>query len=89
MALPIPDWLQEKKLIRELPDGQFRECTKAEIDRAYFTYVRRKRLEGVIDHAEKQRAAIIEGCKHPVCFDDPGFPYNTRICLCCGHVSLL
>lgn len=89
MALPLPDHLKDKRFIRELPNGQFRDCSQAEIDKANFTRVRRLRLEGVIDHAQKQRAAIIEGCKHPVCFDEPGVPYDVRVCLCCGHVSLL
>lgn len=39
--------------------------------------------------AQHQLDTIKAQCKHVVCYDEPGHPYDVRICVACGYESLL
>lgn len=81
---------KEPFYIHELPNGQYRPATEEEILTATRTKI-------VIDDISQQIANLtkrledmrLENCKHIVCYDVEGFPYNVRVCVACGKQSLL
>lgn len=77
------------RYIQELKDGGFRDVTELESTKALKIGNERKRLIKEKDNLEQQIKKIYDDCNHPVCFDEPGFMYDSRICVQCGHISLL
>lgn len=82
---------QGRYLIHEVKEGKYKgkykKPEKDEIGAALKAEKRRKILLKKINDAEKEIHKISEGCTHPVCYDEPGYVYHTRICITCGHTS--
>lgn len=75
--------------IQELPNGSYREVSNAELLTSQVIGNKRKHLLKEKDNIKKQLNDIYDGCTHPVCYDEAGFPYDVRTCVRCGHTSLL
>lgn len=75
--------------IHELPDGNFRYSTDAEIADALVVGARRKELWAQMDRAKAELEAISKECKHLACVDTDGFPYTIRDCVACGYGTVL
>jgi len=81
-------------LIHELASGQFRPATKHERLNALTLENRRLSNQRILEECQRQLKLITESCKHQVVYDEPADSpacggYTSRICVACGHVSLL
>ena len=77
------------KYIQELPDGNYRSCNEGEILHAIGNQRKRLELQDKLEHIKATLKIVQDTCKHPVCWDEPGYIYHTRHCITCGHNSLL
>jgi len=77
------------RYIIELDDGSFRNCTEAEILEAFRIQVIVNDLRELIKHATLKMDKIFKECKHEVCYDVAGHPYDIRHCVICGHTSII
>lgn len=75
--------------IHELPEGKYRDATSDEIIVAKAIQSRREQLQKQLSEIEEELALIRKTCTHVVTYDEAGFPYDTRICVSCGYMSLL
>ncbi|HET8687142.1 MAG TPA: hypothetical protein VFM18_10850 [Methanosarcina sp.] len=69
--------------------GKFRQTDELEYHHAKVLHDHRVKLEETIRKAEEELKYLVSNCKHPVCYDTPGIPYDVRHCTICGHQSLL
>ncbi len=76
-----------RQYIKDLPKGQYRDCTKEEIDTALKKANQVNTLQTQIAALKNEVDDIIKDCDH-VYYDEAGFPYNIRICVVCGHSYL-
>ena len=81
--------MSERHYIHEFPNGTLRDATPDEVAAAQMTAAEVARLTKVIEEVSAQRKALTNGCKHPVCWDEEGHPYDIRKCLRCGHEDLI
>ena len=86
----------ERRIIHELPSGQFRDLEPSEMEQALADEARLndmfkdiRKLREALTKAEKQVADLTRGCPHFAAYDIPGHIYDTRICMRCGHGSYL
>lgn len=49
----------------------------------------RLKAQKLIFKLQNKLGDIRAECKHPVCYDTPGFIYDQRHCVTCGYTSLL
>lgn len=80
---------KKRELIHELPSGKFRAATQEEINEAKRLEKRRLAAQQQLAAAQAELKAIGQDCKHVVCYDEEGIPYNIRHCVACGHKDLL
>lgn len=78
-----------KRYICELPNGGFRDCSEDEIAAALVKQQHGKTLYDTIARCEKELSEIMKNCDHSVSYDRPGFPYDVRTCVICGHQSTI
>ena len=79
----------DKYYIHENDNGSYREATEEEIRIATEIGAIAKKLSTEIYEAEMKLKDLRLQCTHEVCYDDPGFPFDTRICVACGYTSLI
>lgn len=78
-----------RKLIVELPGGSYRDATPDEVAGALIQEQTRRLLYTQLAAAQKAVESLAKNCPHKVTYDVPGYIYHERICMKCGHVSLL
>jgi hypothetical protein len=73
--------------IHENADGSYRASTVEEIEIALCTKHSIDELQILIDDATSRLNAIKKQCSHETSVDVPGFPWDYRTCVACGHQS--
>ena len=77
--------MSKRYYLTELPDGNYKKADPKKVKEALKFEKKRKKLR----RKRIELAKAMENCKHEVCYDEPGWIYDTRICVKCGHISLL
>ena len=65
------------------------EVSQELVDKALKIEKRRMKLYRLKSKLEAEIKKIEESCDHSVMYDTPGWPYDIRTCVACGHSSFI